>query len=408
MQKLLSINSYHYRRGGADAVYLDHARLFAARGWENRFFSMEHPRNIASPDPVTLTSLVDYEFATTGKAKAVAALKSIYNVEASQKIDRLLQDYTPDIAHVHGAYHHLTPAIFPRLSGRGIPVVLTAHDFKIICPAYTMYRQGAVCEACKGGNTWNVVRNRCIKGSLAASLVVGFEAALHGLLQSYQKHVSMVVAPSEFYRAKFVEWGWPVDKIVHIPNYTTSVSATYEGSHAEPIIYIGRLSAEKGLETLVRAAAQAKVAVNIVGSGPMAEILQQLIDALGAPVKLVGRLDGDALWGALGRSKAAVLPSEWYENGPISVLESFELARPVIGADIGGIPEMLTQSGGGWLYKSGSVPELADLLAYVDSLGAEALREKGMAGRNHARQFHTEDVYFSKMTDVYRQLKARS
>ena len=408
MQRLLSINSYHYRRGGADAVYLDHARLFAARGWENRFFSMEHPRNITSADPVTLTGMVDYEFATSGTAKAVAALKSIYNLEAARKIDHLLKDYIPDIAHVHGAYHHLTPAIFPRLSSRGIPVVLTAHDFKILCPAYTMYQQGAVCEACKGGETWNVVRNRCIKGSRAASLVVGFEAALHGWLQSYRKHVAMVVAPSEFYRAKFLEWGWPAEKIVHIPNYTTSVSAAHEGAYADPILYFGRLSPEKGLETLVRAAALAEVPVNIVGSGPMADALQQLIDALGAPVTLVGRLDGDALWRALGRSKATVIPSEWYENGPISVLESFELARPVIGADIGGIPEMVKQSGGGWLYESGNVSALAELLAYVDGLGAAALQERGMAGRKHARRVHTEDAYFAKMTEVYRALKARS
>ncbi len=405
MQRLLSINSYHYRRGGADAVYLDHARLFGERGWENQFFSMEHPRNIATADPVTLTSMVDYEFSTTGKAKAITALKSIYNIEASRKIDHLLQDFRPDIAHVHGAYHHLTPAIFPRLSSRGIPIVLTAHDFKILCPAYTMYRNGMVCEACKGGQKWNVVRNRCIKGGLAASLVVGFEAGLHGLLNSYRKHVSMVIAPSEFYRAKFLEWGWPAERIEHIPNYTNSISAEHDGAYSEPILYFGRLSAEKGLETLVQAAAAAKVPVNIVGSGPMAEPLQMLIDALDAPVRLVGRLEGAALWRALGRSKATVLPSEWYENGPISVLESFELARPVIGADIGGIPEMLTQSGGGWLFESGNVTALADLLAHVDGLGVSALQEKGVAGRDHARRFHTEDAYFAKMAGVYQRLK---
>lgn len=404
MKRLLSINSYHYRRGGADAVYLDHASLFRRQGWDNQFFSMEHPRNETEGTPVTLTGMVDYEFAEKGVGKVRTALKSIYNFEAASNIDGLLQTYRPDIAHVHGAYHHLTPSIFPKLTAKGIPIVLTAHDLKILCPAYTMYRQGIVCESCKAGSKWQVVRHRCIKGSLAASLIVGFEAALHDTLKSYQKHVSMVIAPSEFYRRKFVEWGWPAAKVAHVPNFMVKSDRLPQNEYDLPIVFFGRLSPEKGIGTLIRASALAKVPVNIVGSGPMADQLQRLVDELGAPVKLLGRQVGDNLWGIVGRSKATVLPSEWYENGPMSVLESLDLARPVIGADIGGIPEMVQRSGAGWLFESGNVTALAELLAKVDGLAAPALQELGLAGRTYVGNVHSEEVYYAKMLQIYSSL----
>ncbi|WP_162233488.1 MULTISPECIES: glycosyltransferase [unclassified Sphingomonas] len=405
MGKLLSINSYHYRRGGSDAVYLDHARLFTGNGWENRFFSMKHPRNLPTEDDRHFIELVDSEYASGAAAKLNVALRTIYNPDSVTKVRRILGEYRPDVAHIHCAYHHITPSILPVLTDHGVPIVITAHDLKILCPAYKMMNAGGICERCKTGSVWNVASHRCVKDSLGASLIVGAEAALYRRMDSYRKHVALVVSPSKFYRDKFLEWGWPEDRIAHVPNFSAPVDARFIQDYSAPITYFGRLAPEKGLSTLVRAAAAASVPVEIIGSGPSLPEISALIASLNAPVVLRGRLDGDALWDAVGRARAIVLPSEWYENGPMSVLEAFYLERPVLGADIGGIPEMIADADGGWLFESGNVTALAQALRTVDDTGTAQLAERGRSGSAYARVVHSSERYFDSVARLYAGLK---
>lgn len=402
------MNSYHYRRGGSDVVYFDHAALFEEMGWDNTCFSMHHPDNLATSDSADFADLVDFEYPGVGPAKIRTAWRTIYNNQARKRLRALLDRTRIDIAHAHCIYHHLTPAVFSELSKRDIPVVLTAHDLKIACPAYKMMNRDGICEKCKGGSYVNVLSNRCIKNSVAASGIVALEAYLHRTLGSYEKHVSHIVAPSRFYRNKLIEWGIPGDKISHIPNFTRIVDRAFIGDYSGPVLYFGRLSEEKGLFTLIEAAKAAQVPVDIVGVGPLADILKAQADRIGAPVNFPGRLEGDNLWRVVGMARAVVLPSQWYENAPMSVLEAFQLERPVIGSEIGGIPELVESTCGkaGWLFPMGSTNDLAHCLQTVSDASRAELSARGKTGNRLAMSDFSRENYYNAMTSLYTKLQS--
>lgn len=400
MPSLLSLNSYHYRRGGADVVYFEHAELFESAGWTNAFFAMHHPRNIPDADSGYFAELVDWEYRGGAASTIRSAGRSIYNFDARAKVRALIARRTPDIAHAHSIYHHLTPAVLPVLAEAGIPIVLTAHDLKIACPSYRMMNAQGICEECRHGGRWKVVANRCVKNSLAASAVVALEAYVHAALGSYRKHLTRIVAPSRFYRDKLIEWGWEAERIVHIPNFVQPREDRFIGGYGGQILYFGRLSEEKGLKTLVRASAVSGVPVDLVGTGPQHDVLMALIERLGAPVRLLGRLDGDALWSKVGSARAVVLPSEWYENAPLSALEAMQLERPVLGARVGGIPELI-EDGAGILFPAGDVEALAGVLCDTMDLGADQLAGMGRAGAAHAAREFSRERYLQRMQGLY-------
>ena len=403
MPRLLSVNNYHYRRGGADAVYLDHAEVLAAEGFEPAFFSMLHPDNLPTSWSRYFVDEIELGRADLPIAKVTKASKVVWSFEAQRKLRRLLADHRVDLAHLHNVYHHLSPSILSTLHGAGIPVVLTAHDLKLACPAYRMYNRNGICETCRDHSVLNVIRNRCINESLPASAVVAVESALQRRVHSYRKHVAKVVVPSRFFAAKFVEWGWPEDRFVHIPNYVDTTPLPPETRPGDEFVYVGRLSPEKGLLTLARAASVAGVRVRVAGTGPIEGELRALVASLGADVELVGHQSGEDLHDLVRGARALVLPSEWYENGPMSVLESMALGTPVIGADIGGIPEMVDEEVG-WTFPSGSVDALAATLEAVRAAADPVLVDKGRAARQRVEQQFSRAKYVRATLDLYADL----
>lgn len=404
MPKLLNVNSYHYRRGGSDAVYLDHARLMDELGWENAFFSMKHPKNLPTPWDRYFVDELEFGQAYSPTAKLVMASKVVYSFEARRKLRRLLHDFNPDVAHLHCIYHHLSPSILPALRDAGVPVVMTAHDLKIACPAYKMLNRTGVCERCRDGSVLNVVKYRCVRDSLAASVVVAAESLLHGALDTYRKHLDAVVVPSRFFRDKFIEWGWPVDKFRYIPNYVDSTRFTPDFEPGRYFLYFGRLAPEKGVGTLIEAAHAAGVALKIAGTGPEEAALRALAARLGSTVEFVGFQAGDALHALVRCARAVVLPSEWYENAPMSVLESFALGTPVIGADIGGIPEMVVDGETGWTFPSRDTQALADTLNQVAGAGDDMLRSVGRQARDMVGSRFNRAGYVSAVLRLYADL----
>jgi glycosyltransferase involved in cell wall biosynthesis len=404
MPKLLSLNSYHYRRGGSDVVYLEHAALMEELGWACGFFSMQHPKN--QPTPWSKYFIDELEFGQDYSVaqKLLMASKVVYSFEARRKLDALMADFQPDVAHVHCIYHHLSPAVLPLLRARGVPVVLTAHDLKLACPAYKMLNATGVCERCKTGSVLNVVRHRCVQGSLAASAIVAVESALHGALQTYRRHVNRVVAPSKFYQRKLMEWGWPEAQVTYVANYVDASRFHPQFDPGDYVLYFGRMAPEKGVHTLLRASVQSGVALKLAGTGPLLDELQAQARQMGAPAEFLGFRSGDALHDLIRGARAVVLPSEWYENAPMSVLESFALGKPVVGADIGGIPEMISPSETGWTYRSGDAAQLADVLQQVAGTPDARLRAMGQAARADVeRRFHRQG-YVDAMLGLYAEL----
>ena len=402
--RLLSLNSYHYRRGGSDVVYLEHDELFRGMGWQTAVMSMHHPKNLDSPwSPYFVDEL---EFGNTSGLldKFVKASKVVFSREAQRKLRSLLQAFPADIAHLHCIYHHLSPSVLPVLHEAGVPIVLTAHDLKIACPAYKMLNRTGICERCRTGSVINVVRHRCIRDSLGASAIVAVESGVQRSLRLYRRFLGRVIAPSRFYRQKLIEWGWPPEQLVHVANYVDAARFEPAYEPGDYLLFAGRLAVEKGVANLVEAAIRAKVPLRVAGTGPLEAQLRALPGA--EQVQWLGFCSGEALWQQVRGARALVLPSEWYENAPMSILEAYASGTPVVGAAIGGIPEMIDEATG-WVFRSGDVDDLARVLRQVAETPAALIADMGRRARERAEREFNRQRYVDGVLDVYRGLGIR-
>lgn len=406
MNRLLNINSYHYRRGGSDVVYLEHALLMEEMGWNSGYFSMRHPKNIETPWSRFFVDELEFGHSYSLLQKLSMAGKVIYSFEAQRKLKGLLNYFPADVAHLHCIYHHLSPSILPVLKGRGVATVMTAHDLKIACPAYKMLNSSGICEKCREGSVVNVLAHRCVRNSIGASAIVMVESGLQRMMRTYRRHLDRVVAPSRFFLEKLVEWGWPREQLAYIPNYVDASSFEPRYEPGSYFLYFGRLAPEKGVDTLIRAAAKAGVALKIAGTGPEADALRALNASIGAPAEFLGFRSGSDLHELIRSSRAVVLPSEWYENAPMSILESFALGKPVIGSRIGGIPEMIDSDVNGWTFSSGSHDELMERLSAVQRMNSSDLVRMGKNARVSVEENFNRRRYATEITELYMQLGA--
>lgn len=400
--QLLSINNYYYRRGGSETVFFEHNRLLSQAGWDVIPFATTHPQNEPTPWSKYFAAETGGEESSSPVSKMIRAVNAIYSTEAARRVRELIRATHPDIAHAHNIYHHLSPSVLVELHRANIPIVLTLHDLKLACPAYKMYSHGLVCERCRGGALRHVIANRCIKGSTAMSALVWLESTLHGLLDVYGRSVTQFIVPSRFFLAKFTEWGIDTARFTYVPNSVDVEALVPQGEPGDAFVYLGRLVPEKGVDTLIRAAARARVKLRIVGTGPEEPALRRLAAELGGDIDFAGYLSGKHLEAAIAAARAVVVPSEWYENAPLSVLEASALARPVIGADIGGIPELIRPEETGFVFQSGNVEALAEVLARVQALPLATLARLGQAGRQWMRSEFSPAAYRDRMLSIYR------
>jgi len=415
---LLLVNKFYHDVGPAGGVgryILQEETDLARRGWRVVPFAMRDADARPSPWERFFVKAHDYRRPGFSPTAAAAALSLVWNREAARNLDRLLRETRPDVAHLHNIYHHLSPSLLPVLRRHRIPVVMTLHDLRLLCPAIHMLRDGRVCERCRGGRLWEAVRGRCVKDSLAASALAAVETAHQRSRRLYETVVSRFLCPSAFYARKYAEWGYPAERLVHVPNFVDL--ETWRPGADEPddaYLYFGRISREKGLETLLRAhalwerrardgAGTAPPELRLAGSGPLDGRLRALAEALALErIRFLGPLTPEALGGELRRARFAVLPSEWYENGPLSLLEALASGVPVAGADIGGIPEFLADGRDGVLFPPGDPEALADALARAAALPAEARA----AARARAERHHDRDRHMDVLTGILDEVRA--
>jgi glycosyltransferase involved in cell wall biosynthesis len=406
--RLLSINNYFYPRGGAEVVFLEHNRLFEGIGWEVVPFAMRHPNNLPSAWAEYFPDEIEFGRSYGAAGNLLRAQRVIYSLQARRNIGRLLDAARPRIAHAHNVYHHLSPSIFPLLKQRGVPVVMSVHDLKLTCPSRTMMVGAQPCERCRGGRLHHVVLNRCIKGSLALSTLVMMESAVHRALGLYEANVERFVVPSHFVLETMVRWGWARERLVYVPNFADIERFRPGADAGGRFVYCGRLDNTKGVATLLRAAAIARQPVTLVGSGPDEPQLRELATRSQADVVFAGHQSGETLAAALRSARAVVVPSEVYENAPLAVLESYAAGRPVIGARIGGIPELVREDETGALFPSGDAPALAAALARFAQFPTSRLTAMGAAGRRWVEQDFSATIYRDRMLDLYGALMGAS
>jgi glycosyltransferase involved in cell wall biosynthesis len=406
MTTLLSINNYYYYRGGAETVFLEHNKLFCESGWNVVPFSMKLPQNLESGWSRYFVDDIEFGEQYSLREKLIRLPKAIYSFEARRNLTRLLDETRPDICHAHNIYHHISPSILSLLKQRAVPVVLTLHDLKIACPSYNMLASDGICERCRGGKLYNVLVHKCIKNSTVLSAVAMVEAVLYRLLGTYGKCVGRFVVPSRFFIEKLCDWGWPQSMFRHVSNFVDVTRYRPQYAPGNAFLYLGRLSREKGLTTLVRAVATSRSRLLLAGTGPQLTELRGLAAQLDADVTFLGYLTGDSLHEAIRSARAVVLPSECYENAPMSMLEAYALGKPVVGARIGGIPELIHEEETGLGFVSGNVASLSAALRDISGRPDAAIEDMGRRGRLWVEEEFTAALYRDRILSIYRELGA--
>lgn len=389
-------------------MFLEQNRLFAGQGWDVVPFCMTHPEN--QPSDYSDYFVDEIEFGSNySLLESIARVpKVIYSREAQKKLNRLIDVTRPDACQLHNIYHHISPSILSTLKSRGVPAVMTLHDLKLACPSYKMLATDGVCERCKGGKLHNVIRHRCVKNSLALSTVVYLESSLHRMLGTYDKCVDKFIVPSEFFKTKLSEWGVDASKMVHVPNFVDASAFEPSDAAGDYFLYFGRLAPEKGVGTLLQAAANAGVKLVLVGTGPEEEALRAKAATLDVDAEFLGYQTGEALHKIVREARAVVLPSEWYENGPMSVLESYALGTPVLGADIGGIPEMIRDGETGGIFPSENAAALTETLVNYAALDNAVVREHGRTAREWVSDAYSSARHFENVSAVFSDLGIRT
>jgi len=357
--KILSINKFYWRKGGSEAVFFNEKALLESNQHQVIPFSMKSDKNEPSEYDEFFVDEIDYDEPGI-KAKIKAAATVLYSVNAKKKMELLLKKHTPDIAHFHIFQHQISPSVFGPLKKKNVPIVLTLHDLKPICPNYKMYTNNNVCEQCNGKKFYKCFSNKCNKGSTVKSAISTIEMYLHYGLGYYQ-NVDRYIAVSQFYRQKMIDFGFPEKQISYLPNCIDTQNIPVSHKDEGYILSFGRLSEEKGLETLIEAAALCPdIPIIIAGTGPAEQSLHKLVaDNKLTNVSFVGFKTGSALNELIANASFTVITSKWYENCPMSILESFAFGKPVIGANIGGIPELINENIDGFTYPPGSASNLA-------------------------------------------------
>lgn len=403
--KVLMCNSFYYLRGGAERCFFDLTSLLEAHGHQVIPFSMQDERNRPSAYSDYFISNIDFPSqmgqGSSLRDKLSAAERVIYSREAARQIERLITDTKPDIAHVHGIAHETSPSILPALKRAGIPVVQTLHDYKLLCPNTSFLSHGEICEACKVHRYHQVVLKRCKRGSLPASLLAGVEMTAHKLSGIYEKNVDTFIAPSEFLHQKLVEYGVN-NPVVNIPNFLYLDRFKPVDWAEDYFVYYGRLAGGKGVRTLVAAMREVpRSHLYVAGRGELEDELRQYVREHKLDnITFLGHLPGNELVPLIQKARFSVVPSNWYENYSMSVIESLACATPVIGTRLGGIPEQVQDGWNGLLFDAGDEHDLAQKINRMldDSVAAE---EMGRNGRRRVEAVNNPERHYQETMKVY-------
>lgn len=404
------VDKFYYVKGGAERYMFELAEILKSNGHTVIPFSMQSPVNLRTPYEKYFVSYLNFH----PKSKKEALLigfrslgRLFYSLEAQRKLRRLIAETRPDIAHLHMIDHQISPSILPVLRSFKIPVVQTVHTFKLVCPTYRLYHmgKGKICEKCLYGAYWKALLEKCHKNSFFATLLVVLEMYSHKLMQLYERGVDRFLVPSRFMGHKLNEGGIPKEKIHHV-FYTIQVDRYPFQLKSEPyFLYYGRLSEEKGIMTLLRAMeGGTPLPLRIVGDGPQRVQLEAYVrEHHISNVFFDGNLDGEALLQKVSRARFVVVPSEWYENSPLVIYESFSMGKPVIGSHIGGIPELVTHGKDGFLFPPGDAEALRKWILHL-STHPEVLSWMGRYAREKAEREFSPQSHYNSLMEIYQEL----
>lgn len=398
--KVLLVNKFHWNKGGSEKYYFELGQLLKEHGHEVAYFSMEDEKNISTGDKEYFVPKFDLN-----NSSKLKALDVISNKENGKLMAKALDEFKPDIVHLNNFQRQLSASIIKPIKDRNIPIVFTAHDVQAICPAITMMDNDKnLCELCMNGKYINCIKKSCNKGSKLKSVLGAIEGYYYRNHKIYTDKIDYIITPSEFYRTKFIEDGVNKNKIQAIHNSIEMNDYDIETQDDGYALYFGRLSKEKGILNLINAFAKCNNGtLYIAGEGPEKETIEQIIEKnnLKDRVKLLGFLNKEQMTDVTRKCKFVVVPSIWYENCPYSVLETLAIGKPVIGANIGGIPELVINNENGFIYNT--VEELTEKMNRLFE-DEELVKKFSNKSKELAKENYNRDEYYNKIEKIYESL----
>ena len=357
--KILMVNKFLYPRGGSESYMLKLGEQFQELGHEVEYFGMYDEKNTVFNTCGQYTTNMDFH--STGLARFLYPFKILYSKEAERKIGKVLDAFKPDVVHMNNINFQLTPSIIYAVKARNIPLVQTVHDYQMICPNHLLYSfsENKPCDRCINGSKWNCFRYACIHDSKVKSLLGVIEAKIYGWLGTYKK-VDLYICPSRFLENKLLRSSDLYNgKTFTIHNFIEKKTVCANRSADEPyIVFVGRLSKEKGVELLAQTAKLLpQYRFVVAGSGPDDEVLKNIPN-----VTMAGFLTGDALTELMANAKLLVAPSVCYENCPLSILEAHSMGVPVVTMNSGGMAELVDDG------KTGTLAMSADAQAVAQAI----------------------------------------
>jgi glycosyltransferase involved in cell wall biosynthesis len=427
--RILHVNKFNYRRGGAETYMQDVVALQRAAGDVVEIFAAAHPDNDRATFEADFPPYLEMEPAPAGalpKARVMSTM--LWSRPAAKGMSAVIEKFKPDVIHAHNIYHHLSPSILSSARKAGVPVVMTLHDYKLACPTYQFLDKGEICQACVGGHFTQAVKRRCRNGSLATSGVMALELAVHTQLKSYSP-VQVFICPSHFMKTTMTDAGVFTDRLRHLPHPITlsalsdpaedltrpasdGLDASLRPEAPRSLLFAGRLSREKGVDTLIQAACQlparpdGQPVLRVAGDGPERDRLHAMAEATPGQVVFLGRLEKSDVEKELSHSLGLVLPARWFENQPMSILEAFTAGVPVIGTQLGGVPELINTSaeGDGLLVEPDDPIALAGAMKQLLDDPAEA-RRMGERGRAKVFRDFSAEAHLAGLYGLYAEAK---
>ncbi|MFZ0760526.1 MAG: glycosyltransferase family 4 protein, partial [Candidatus Sulfotelmatobacter sp.] len=405
--RILFCNKYNYAFSGTEVYLFEAMELLRSKGHEAALFSMADPRGAPTPYDRYFIPHINFKQQGGWFHKMGLAGRAVYSWEARRRIRAMIADFRPDVAHVRNIYHHLSPSILWELKAQKVPVVYHLNDFKVLCASYNLVLRGEACEACKGGEFWHALKEKCYPGWGARTTLVA-EAYFHKGLGTYRKCVDCFLAPSQFVRDKFIEHGWDPARFEVLPHFQPVKAVAERKAENAPLLYFGRLSPEKGVADLLHAMQRLpNLRLIVAGEGPERGRLEQLAAELGlANVEFAGHLRGAELERTIADSRFTVLPSHAYETLGKTILESYAAARAVVATDLGSRRELVRQGETGLLYQTGDVAQLASAIRFLSS-EPDLAEKMGRAGQELVRLRHAPEAHYEALVDLYERLTDR-
>ncbi len=403
--KIIQANKFHYVKGGAERYYFNLTKLLESKGHEVIPFSMQDEKNYPSKYSKYFVSNINFEKPGYNFKKARRVL---YSFEAKKKFEQLIIDTKPDLIHIHNIYHQISPSILTVAKKYKIPVVETLHDFKLICPNYTLYSKNELCEQCKKYRYYKCTFRKCIKNKFWQSALASKEMYFHKLIRIYENNVNLFLAPSKFVYDKILEFGIiKPDQITILPEFIfTEYNEIQPQNQQNYILYFGRLIKEKGIKTLIKAMKNVKnIELHIAGSGLDEQEFKNLAKKENLNnIKYLGFLDQEKIQQEINNSQFIIHPSEVYETFGLSILENYALAKPVIASNLGALPEIVKDKQTGLLFKTGDSQDLASKINDLAS-NRELAKKMGDNAKKLVEQKYSSEDHYQQIIKIYRGLK---